>query len=115
MGDDILGDFRYDARYTLLRGVQLQFKRYQIYSEDWDHDHCTRCSAKFAEFDGPEILHYGYATCEDYIHGAEYEWICEECFAFLSPLMEWEVVGDSPERVRQRYKENLKEKGQAPE
>ena len=87
----------------LLKGVKLEFKYYRAPSDEWDHDHCAGCGAKFAEFDGPDILHYGYATCEDYIYGVEYEWVCERCFTDFNPVMEWKVVGDSPEQVRLRH------------
>lgn len=105
MSNDDVSEFLNDSRNGLFRGVKLQFKRYRIYRKGWEHDHCTRCGATFAEFDGPGILHYGYATCDDYIYGAEYEWICEKCFALIDPFMEWKVIGHSPERVRRRHKE----------
>ena len=72
-----------------LKGVQLLLRRYTRWSETWDHDHCSACWAKFAEFDGPDILHEGYATCDDYKHGAGYEWICCECFEDLKGDLGW--------------------------
>lgn len=89
--------------YSLLRGIKLQFKRYRAPSGEWDHDHCHFCGAKFFEPDDPEYLHYGYATCEDYYWGAEYEWICEECFRKYRELFAWRVIGDSPRRLRRLY------------
>jgi hypothetical protein len=72
-----------------LRGIRLQFRHYARRSEDWDHDHCSACWAKFAEFDGPDIRHDGYATCDDYKHGACYEWVCRECFDALKADLGW--------------------------
>lgn len=77
-----------------LRGVRLRFQRYTRWSERWDHDHCAACFATFAEIDGPEVLHEGYATCEDYRLGARYDWVCATCFADLKGEMEW-IVADS--------------------
>jgi hypothetical protein len=66
-----------------LRGVRLKFQPYTRWSETWDHDHCAGCWATFAEFEGPDILHEGYATCDDYAKGARYDWVCKTCFADL--------------------------------
>ena len=76
----------------MLRGVKLQRKRYRTPSQNWNHDHCAACWATFAEFDGPEIQHEGYATCEDYKLGAEYDWVCVRCFSELKDEMGWMEV-----------------------
>jgi hypothetical protein len=72
-----------------LRGLRFRLKKYRRYSETWDHDHCAACMATFAEIDGPDIVHEGYATCEDYVHGPEYDWICPTCFTELREIMNW--------------------------
>ena len=72
-----------------LRGLKLRRKQYRKWNESWDHDHCAACWAKFAEFEGPEIQHEGYATCEDYKHGADYDWVCVPCFNDLKGEMGW--------------------------
>jgi hypothetical protein len=53
-----------------LAGLTLYFQRYTRWSESWEHDNCSACGAKFAEFDSPEILHEAYATGPDYPKGA---------------------------------------------
>ena len=90
-------------KYSLFRGIKLQYKRYRSPTDEWDHDHCHFCWAKFYEAAGPEFLHYGYATCEDYYWGLEYEWICDECFSKYRGLFAWRVIGDSPQRLRRLY------------
>ena len=75
-----------------LRGLTLRRKKYRKRSERWDHDHCAACWAKFAEFDGPDIQHEGYATCEDYKFGADYDWVCIQCFSDLKHEMGWTEV-----------------------
>ncbi|WP_420968017.1 hypothetical protein [Bradyrhizobium sp. B120] len=72
-----------------LEGLKLQFRRYARWNKSWDHDHCAACGAKFAELDGPEIQHEGYATREDYPKGACYEWICKDCFDDLKDYLQW--------------------------
>jgi hypothetical protein len=79
-----------------LKGLRLQFCRYTQPSDTWDHDHCAGCNAKFAEFEAPDILHHGYTTCDDYVHGPEYDWICETCFQDLRQDMQWTVVQGTP-------------------
>ncbi|HYW59011.1 MAG TPA: hypothetical protein VE909_00695 [Xanthobacteraceae bacterium] len=79
-----------------LRGVGFQYRRYTRWSESWDHDHCAGCWAKFAEFEGPEIQHEGYATDSDYKLGAAYEWVCQECFDDLRNDLQWSVSPEHP-------------------
>ena len=77
-----------------LRGLRLQFRRYTRWSETWDHDHCEACGVKFAEFDGEDIQHEGYASCDDYKHGACYAWVCSDCFNDLKDDMGWKVAAE---------------------
>jgi hypothetical protein len=80
-----------------LEGITLQYQKYKRWSSSWDHDHCAACWVTFAESDGPDIQHEGYATCEDYRHGARYEWVCRDCFADLTPYMGWKLASGSDE------------------
>jgi hypothetical protein len=75
-----------------LKGFRLQFQAYKPRGENSDHDHCAACWAKFAEFEGPDILHEGYATCDDYPRGARYEWVCQTCFDDLKDEMQWSTA-----------------------
>lgn len=72
-----------------IRGERLRRKKYKAPSKRWDHDHCAACWAKFADFDGPEILHEGYTTIAESKWGADYHWVCPQCFSDLRELMEW--------------------------
>jgi hypothetical protein len=86
-----MADWRSD-NCKRLRGLTFRRKNYGKWSERWDHDHCAACFAKFAEFKGSEIQHEGYATCDDYKHGADYDWICVSCFSDLKDEMGWKEV-----------------------
>ena len=66
-------DWRLQGQEKYLFGATLLRKRYKAWSEDWDHDHCEFCWAKFmdpsssidaAQFiaDNPEVLIEGYAV-----------------------------------------------------
>jgi hypothetical protein len=72
-----------------LHGLHLQLRPYTAWSKEWEHDHCAACWAKFAEFEGADIQHEGYATGCDYAKGAGYEWVCLQCFADLKTEMKW--------------------------
>ena len=78
-----------------LKYARLQFLPWRQKREDWDHDHCLACNAKFAEAEGTGILHEGYTTCSDYMRGAEYHWICPTCFTELKPDLGWRDVSRS--------------------
>jgi hypothetical protein len=78
-----------------LKGQKLRLKFYKRWSESWDHDHCLVCAVTFAEWDDPndpDIQHEGYATTEDYKHGADYTWVCVKCFAELKDDLGWIVI-----------------------
>jgi hypothetical protein len=83
-----------------LEGALLKFQRYVRWNDNWDHDHCAACWAKFAEGDDADILHEGYATCDDYVHGARYDWVCRVCFDELKEDLRWtEAEPDNPEET----------------
>ncbi len=75
-----------------IEGALLQRRTYEAPSEEWDHDHCACCWAKLAELDGAEIQHQGYTTTDAYIHGAGYDWVCDQCFSDLKEDMGWRVA-----------------------
>ena len=80
-------DPRLTNQEDYLKGVTLFKKKYSQYSEEWDHDHCVFCWAKFAEKDLiPDALHQGYATKDDE------HWICEECFQDFREAFSWKVI-----------------------
>jgi len=96
-------DWRYSNIYHL-EGLTFTLAKYNAPSEEWDHDHCNGCWAKFADFDGADILHEGYVTAIPYeetpepefitqckeqgmhcvaqpnIGGFELHWVCPRCF-----------------------------------
>ena len=87
-------DWRLTGQERYLQGASFRRKPYTAPRPDWDHDHCAGCWAKFAEFDGPDILHEGYATCDDYPKGARYEWVCKCCFDDLRDEMRWSATAE---------------------
>jgi hypothetical protein len=66
------------------RGVAFRRKAYSAYRPGWDHDHCALCGVKFMERSAgvPDTHHEGYATTENWIRGADYDWFCIDCFEF---------------------------------
>ena len=79
---------------SYLRGVAFVRKQYRAPSPEWDHDHCTACWATLAEptIKAANIVHEGYTTAPDFVHGPDYHWICVPCFDQLSEIMDWRVV-----------------------
>jgi hypothetical protein len=67
----------------------LHLQPYKRWSNDWYHDHCAACWAKFADFEGPEVLHEGYATGPDHPKGTGYAWVCPLCFEELADMLKW--------------------------
>ena len=82
-------DWRLQGQERYLSNAMLFWRLWHQSRPNWDHDHCSACYAKFAEFDGPEIQHEGYASCDDYRLGAGYEWVCRKCFDDLKDDLGW--------------------------
>ena len=81
-------DWRLNGQLRYLCGVDLCWRTYRQYPKDenWDHDHCAFCWAKFMVVDYPEVLHAGYCTVD------EYHWICSSCFNDFHEIFGWHVV-----------------------
>ena len=71
------------AQFT--KGLSFALKRYERYTEQWDHDHCAACTEKFSETI-PGALRQGYATPDNYY------WICHNCFNELKEEMGWKLI-----------------------
>jgi hypothetical protein len=84
-------------------GTALVLKRYRVYSDSWEHDHCAFCTAKFmdANFseahrhfaeEHPEVLAEGYTTTDEHSQGAEYHWVCPRCFEDFAEEFHWRLI-----------------------
>lgn len=79
-------------------GTQLVRKTYQPRRPGWDHDHCSFCSAKFMAQDEPgqamgdDVHSLGYTTTDNLERGANYEWVCLDCFADFAEEFGWLVI-----------------------
>jgi hypothetical protein len=86
------------------RGATFRRSEYSPPTPQWDHDHCEGCFAKFANFNGPEVLYEGYVHAEPYketpepafitrckeqgmrpvpapiVDGCSLHWLCSRCF-----------------------------------
>jgi hypothetical protein len=82
-------DWRLVGQEKYLYGATLRWKRYTPPSEEWDHDHCVFCWAKFMDVDRPNILREGYAT-EDNCY-----WICEQCFGDFKEMFQWRLADNT--------------------
>ena len=99
-------------RLEYLKGFTFECAEYTAPRADWDHDHCEGCWAKFASFDAPGILHWGYFTNRwidkvaeepEFIKQAREKgqkvlakpdskvWVCEACFAKFRAALDWNV------------------------
>ncbi len=81
------GDWRLRGQENYLMGKKLYFIRFQKHSEEWNHEHCDFCWAKFSDFEGD--LHEGYCTGPDN-KGSEY-WICPECYNDFKDRFGWKL------------------------
>lgn len=73
------------------RGKSFRFAKYSAPIDEWDHDHCEGCRAKFSESNNdPDSLSEGYVTAEpaDNTPSPEPEYItkCKEQGAYCIPL-----------------------------
>jgi hypothetical protein len=95
-------DWRLTNQESYLKGASLIRKPYRAYSEEWEHDHCEFCWAKFMDpaytdehrafiEQHPEVLTEGYATTDEHPKGADYHWICPACFDDFVEAFGWRV------------------------
>ena len=90
-----MGDWRADNAEST-KGFAFTWRKYTAPCKDWGHDHCEGCMAKFAEFDGPDILHEDYASDTKYKdRPGYYDWVCTDCFRDPKDEMQWTQVGFS--------------------
>lgn len=91
-------DWRRMGQESFLRpGTRFVLKRYRAYSETWEHDHCAMCTVKFmdpssaAAMASPmsDVAVEGYATTSEFERGADYEWVCCNCFADFGEEFGW--------------------------
>lgn len=78
-------DWRLQGQESYLTGRQLRFVPYVRRSQQWEHEHCEFCSAKFS--DNADDLHTGYVTKD------QHYWICPDCFRDFKDQFRWEVSG----------------------
>jgi hypothetical protein len=85
-------------------GTRLVFTRYRAWSEQWEHDHCEFCSAKFMDpnysevhrrfiSEHDDVLTEGYATADEHERGAGYHWVCPPCTSDFAEEFRWRIEG----------------------
>lgn len=108
-------DWRYN-NIKHMREAVFRFAEYKAPSDDWDHDHCNGCWAKFAEFDAPDVLHSGYVAAiphkdtsepdlikewkkegmrcirQPAVDGYTLQWVCEPCFRDFRDLLGFKLM-----------------------
>ncbi len=81
-------DWRLRGPMTYLVRLTLRRRRWTQTRQNWDHDHCEFCSAKFAESGDASALHEGWSTPD------EYRWICDRCFNDFRTRFGWIVKAE---------------------
>jgi len=81
-------DWRLQNQERYLTGVTLVRRRWSQTRDNWDHDHCEFCWAKFAGDNIPDALREGWTTPD------EYHWICDNCFNDFRARFSWTVIQD---------------------
>ncbi len=79
-------DWRLQGQEKYLKSAKFQYIEYIKSKDNWDHDHCSFCYAKFMEKGNPDSLHEGYTT-EDHYH-----WVCTKCFEDFKDLFAWKLI-----------------------
>ena len=92
-----------------LEGLVFTLRAYQALTEEWDHDHCVGCGAKFSEVDRLDAQREGYMTSVPDTEPAEtllpgvscireptpggfaLRWVCRECFAEFRDVLGFRV------------------------
>jgi hypothetical protein len=92
-----------------MHGARLRWTRYRPPTDDWDHDHCALCWAKFMDREDVDAVREGYLfrpapdpailpeeERTKFHHGhrivrapTDDEWICATCFADFAGHFGW--------------------------
>ena len=67
------------------KNIHLYYIPLQPFSEEWDHDHCAFCWAKF--YPHKEYLQEGYCTRPQ--NSCDAAWICPECYEDFKEMFGW--------------------------
>lgn len=84
-------------------GTPFERKAYHPPNENWEHEHCEFCWAKFIDptFSEehrrlveahPEHQTEGYATTGEHPHGAGYHWVCTRCWDDFAEEYGWRLA-----------------------
>jgi hypothetical protein len=79
-----MSDWRLQGQEKYLMDAVFARKQYARFSDEWDHDHCEFCGAKFS-LEASEALQVGYATSDNY------RWVCDGCFHDFKDKFGWKV------------------------
>lgn len=80
-------DWRLRGQEDYLADKELHFIRFEKRSEQWDHEHCEFCWAKFSASEGD--LHEGY--CTEPHNGSGACWICPSCCRDFRERFRWKL------------------------
>ena len=75
------------GREEKLKNIPLYYIPFRTISEEWDHEHCAFCWAKFYLHE--ECLQEGYCTKPQ--NSREADWICPECYEDFKEMFGWKV------------------------
>ncbi|MBQ6182415.1 MAG: hypothetical protein IJK33_00810 [Clostridia bacterium] len=80
-----MNDWRLMGQEEYLSGKTLYRIKFIKLSDEWDHEHCAFCWAKFSEREGD--LHEGYCTEPE--NSKKAFWICPECCEDFKEAFKW--------------------------
>lgn len=81
-------DWRLQSQERYLSNATLFWRAWHQSRPNWDHDHCSFCSAKFMDrTDGSAVLHDGYTTEN------EYYWVCADCARDFAQRFKFNLIG----------------------
>ncbi len=97
------GDWRLTGQEDILSRATLVRKPYRAPSATWEHDHCEFCWAKFMDPNfseehrlyietHPDVATEGFTTTDERANGADYYWICADCYADFADRFGWRVA-----------------------
>jgi len=102
-------DWRLDLGPEDLAGVTLVMKRYRSWSESWEHEHCSYCTAKFLDRQfsdehaleveqNPEVQTTGYVVESSAANDTTQadRWICKTCADDFRERFDWTLVVAEP-------------------
>ena len=75
-----------DQEFNMMKIEVKHVAEFKKFSDDWNHEHCEFCFAKFMEKGNENTIQEGYCSLDNQ------NWICPTCYEDFKERFKWTLV-----------------------